>query len=41
MIYEACEGAGVQVADSDVFACGGKGALELGRKVSDRGGMRF
>ena len=33
VIYEACESAGVQVADSDVFACGGKGALELGRKV--------
>ena len=33
VIYEACEDAGVQVADSDVFACGGKGALELGRKV--------
>ena len=33
VIYEACEDAGVQVADSDVFAFGGKGALELGRKV--------
>lgn len=30
VIYEACEDAGVQVADSDVFAFGGKERLNWG-----------
>lgn len=33
VIYDACERAGVAVADSDVFTNGGKGGIDLARKV--------
>lgn len=33
IIYDACEKAGVAVADSDVFMNGGKGGIDLARKV--------
>ena len=33
VIYDACERAGVAVADSDVFMNGGKGGIDLARKV--------